>query len=207
MTVSHLRPRPLDEHELGHVLTEMADQEKEDGATYTRDGWREILIEAAGYNPRQVDQIFERWFRKCSACGDRDATHLWAGVGEDGSISSMEGPKKFALSCDECSGSHPSEFTDSQQGILRAPLTFDPNRIGLVFGDHVDRVAEWLCDRQSDTLGTILCHTDPGYAREILAKALKMFAREMAIISQNEIHQVTFDEVVLDILVDARTVA
>lgn len=200
VNISPFRVKPLDERTLSHVLSEMMDQTRDDGPL-DRAGWREIL-EGVGYHPQNVDQILERWFVKCSTCGE-DATHLWASVGEDGTISSMCGNGKFSPSCDNCTGD-PSTFETPQVGVLRCPMDFDPGNVGILFGDHIAAVADWLCNRQPDTLGQIMCRIDPGDARGMLATAMKLFAREVAIQSRNEIHQFTFDEVLLDLLTDAR---
>ena len=199
VNITPFRIKPLDEHTLGHVLSEMADQTRDDGPL-DRDGWREIL-EGVGYHPENVTQILERWFVKCSTCGE-DATHLWACVGEDGTISSLLGNGKFSPSCDNCTG-EPSTFETPQTGVLRCPLDFDPSR-GLRFDDHPAKVAEWLCDRSEDTLGQILKQIDIGSARGMLALAMKMFAQHVAMTSRNEIFEHTFDEVLLDLLTDAR---
>jgi hypothetical protein len=53
-------PEMLDEHTLGHILSEMQDQEKDDGEL-DRAGWREILLEV-GYPLAHVEQVLERWF-------------------------------------------------------------------------------------------------------------------------------------------------
>lgn len=73
------------------------------------------------------------------------------------------------------------------------------------FADDPATVAEWLCHRQPDTLGLVLKEIDPGYARQILALAMRMFATAMARRTKNEIHEATFDEVLLDIVIDARS--
>lgn len=202
VNISPFSPPPLDEHEMGHVLSEMADQERDDGKV-SRVGWKEILIDV-GYAPRHVDQILDRWFVKCTTCGE-DATHLWAVVGEDGSISSMLGNGKFSPSCDSCTGD-PSTFETPQTGVLRAPLDFDPSRDNwtVQFDDTPERVAEWICNRQSDTLGAIMRAIDYGTGREILAKAIRMYAQAVAGQSLNELHHTTFDEVLLDLVSDAR---
>lgn len=199
VNISPFRVKPLDEHTLSHVLSEMMDQTRDDGPL-NRAGWREIL-EGVGYHPENVTQILERWFVKCSTCGE-DATHLWASVGEDGTIGSMCGNGKFSPSCDNCTGD-PSTFETPQVGVLRTPLDFDPAR-GLNFGDHPERVADWLRNRSPDTLGMVLRAMEIGYAREILGTALKLYAQHVAITTSNEIHQSSFDEVLLDVLSDAR---
>lgn len=53
-------PEMLDEHTLGHVLSEMTDQERDDGKL-DRAGWREILLEV-GYPMAHVEQILDRWY-------------------------------------------------------------------------------------------------------------------------------------------------
>lgn len=190
---------PMTDAEVDAVIEEMRDQTMDDGPL-DRAGWEEILA-GVGYPGMYVKQILSRWFVPCTTCG-KDATHLWANVGEDGTIGSMCGPGKFSPSCDDCTG-EPSTFETPQVGVLRCPLDFDPEK-GLRFDDHPAKVAEWLCDRSPDTLGLVLRAMDWGYAREILGIALKLFAQHVAKESLNEIVQTTFDEVLLDVLMDAR---
>lgn len=199
VNISPFRVKPLDEHTLGHVLSEMTDQVRDDGPL-DRAGWREILL-GVGYPRAHVHQILDRWFVKCHACGDRDATHLWATIDCGGTIGSMAGPGRFAPSCDQCSGPI-SEFADPQQGVIRVPLDFDPEWwTALVFGDHPARVAEWLRTRQPDTLSRVINAMDPGDARDMLTVAIGKLARKVS----DSSNQVDFDTVLLDIITEART--
>jgi hypothetical protein len=74
----------------------------------------------------------------------------------------------------------------------------------LGLGDDPATVADWLCSRQPDALAEVLKAIDSGYSRQILALAMRKFATHVATASRGEIHQFTFDEVLLDLLVDAR---
>lgn len=206
MTITGYKPEELDEHTLGHILSEMADQEREDGpglerGHYTRPQWREILL-GVGYPPAHATQILDAWFVKCTTCGN-DATHLWASFCEDGSWGSMAGPFKFAPSCDNCTGSLEGDIP--QQGVIRAPLQFEaPTEPPVPSSGQLAAAFAEDDPMKIENAIAVAVSSDAGATREAVAAAVKALAHQVAVQTRGEVHQVSFDEVLLDVLTDAR---
>lgn len=120
--------KPLGEHELSHVMSDLLD----DYAPTDEDEIRNDLMDN-GWTP-WIEQIMTAWSAHwaatttCSACG-APATHLWGSLGEDGQIGSMAGPEKLAPSCDDCGS--PSHETTPGTASIKANLGFDfkPRRL------------------------------------------------------------------------------
>lgn len=195
---------PLTQHALSHVLSDLYDvaADNNDGGPLTENDVREQLM-MAGYRAESVYcQVWATYFEgllKCAVC-DEPATHLWGCV-VDGVVSSIAGAWTLAPSCDNCGG---SQYEDGAgQPVVRAPLKSDP-KVGSSRMYEVKDLAD-IAGHDPDFLASILRAMDLGEAREAIAITVRAYAQYVAKSTRNEIHQVSYDECLLDLLLDARS--
>lgn len=198
--ITRYMPEELEEALIEDIIEEMRQCERDEDVRHNRRQWREILIDC-GYAKPQVEQVLDVYFPKCTTCG-RDATHLWASYNPDGSIGSMMGPDKFSPSCDGCSGSFAGDIPN--QGVVRAPLDFDPEtkapRIPTV-DEMVSGLFE-LGDAKIEAVIVQASTNEPGLMRNVIWRIVDAHCRAIAKQSQNELHQTSHAEVLLDVIAD-----
>lgn len=175
---------PLDQHTLSHILTGLAEEVALH--EWNESNVREDLIDKGYDSPVAIEQVLThvRATREalvsCGTCG-KIATHVYATMDRhSGRIHSMRGPGVWTASCDDCDDPDIKNPMPDQYRVS-GPLEL------LGVEQEMRTPASQLVEM-----------TDPGDARAEISGAMRAFAKRM------EDDEISFDEVLLDLVADAR---